>query len=210
MQYKHTHKSTAQISRELGVNYLLEGSVQRSGDRIRITAQLIRSSDQTHLWAQSYDRELNDVLKMESDRARTLAGKIRLAVSNRRLASATVGNLDAYDAYMHGVQGWDQRSRDGFLRAIVYFNRAPELDPNYAPAFAGLAQVYLLAPIFAGIAPSEAVPKALEAATRAIALDGSLADAHGALGFVQSHYQYDWPAAEGEFTHAIKLEPNNT
>ncbi len=109
MQYKHAQKNTAQISRELGVNYLLEGSIQRSGDRIRITAQLIQASDQTHLWAQSYDRELSDVLKLESDIARTLARQIRLTLSqqaNQRLAAATPVTPEAYDAYLRGLQGW--------------------------------------------------------------------------------------------------------
>jgi TolB-like protein/DNA-binding winged helix-turn-helix (wHTH) protein/Tfp pilus assembly protein PilF len=213
MQYKHARKDTAQISRELGVNYLLEGSVQRSGDRIRVTAQLIQASDQTHLWAESYDRELSDVLKLESDIAGMLAGKIRLTLSkqtDQRLAAATRVNPEAYDAYLRGLQGWNQRSQDGFLQAIADFNRATELDPNYAPAFAGLARVYSLAPIFAGIATSEAGPKALNAATRALALDETLADAHSALGFVKGHYQYDWPGAEHEFKRAIELEPNNT
>ena len=215
MRYKNAQKGTVEISGELGVNYLLEGSVQRSGERIRITAQLIQSSDQTHLWAESYDRDLSDVLKVESDIARTLAGEIRLTLSeqaNQRLAAATVTpvNPEAYDAYLQGLQGWNQRSRDGFLQAIADFNRATELDANYAPAFAGLARVYSLAPIFAAIAPSEAAPKALNAANRALALDETLADAHSALGFVKGHYQYDWTAAEHEFERAIQLEPNNT
>ena len=152
-------------------------------------------------------------MKLESDIARKLASEIRLTLSqqaNQRLAAPTPVNPEAYDAYLRGLQGWNQRSRSGFRQAIADFNRATELDPNYASAFAGLARVYSLAPIFAGIAPSEAAPKALEAATRALALDGSLADAHSALGFVKGHYQYDWPGAEREFQHAIELEPNNT
>ncbi|MGB7848786.1 MAG: winged helix-turn-helix domain-containing protein, partial [Candidatus Acidiferrum sp.] len=212
MRYKHTQKSAAQISSEVGANYLLEGSVRHSGDRIRVTAQLIQSSDQTHLWADSYDRELSDVLRIESDIASSVASEIRLTLSqqiHQRLAAAGRTNVEAHDAYLRGLQGWNLRTRDGFQQAITNFTRATELDPSYAPAFAGLARVYSLAPIFAGIPAGEAAPKALEAAGRALTLDDTLADAHSALGFVKAHYEYDWPAAEREFRRAIELEPNN-
>jgi TolB-like protein/DNA-binding winged helix-turn-helix (wHTH) protein/Tfp pilus assembly protein PilF len=212
MRYKHTQKSAAQISSEVGANYLLEGSVRHSGDRIRVTAQLIQSSDQTHLWADSYDRELSDVLRIESDIASSVASEIRLTLSqqiHQRLAAAGRTNVEAHDAYLRGLQGWNLRTRDGFQQAITNFTRATELDPSYAPAFAGLARVYSLAPIFAGMPAGEAAPKALEAAGRALTLDETLADAHCALGFVKAHYEYDWPAAEREFRRAIELEPNN-
>ena len=212
MHYKHTQKSAAQISREVGANYLLEGSVRHSGDRIRVTAQLIQSSDQSHVWAESYDRELSDVLKIESDIASSAASEIRLTLSqqtHQRLAAAGQTNVEAHDAYLRGLQGWNLRTRDGFQQAIKYFTRATELDPGYAPAFAGLARVYSLAPIFEGMPAGEAAPKALEAANRALSLDETLADAHCALGFVKAHYEYSWPAAQGEFRRAIELEPNN-
>jgi TolB-like protein/DNA-binding winged helix-turn-helix (wHTH) protein len=212
MQYKHTQKSAAQVSREVGADYLLEGSIRRSGDRIRITAQLIQSSDQTHLWADSYDRELSGVLRLESDIASSVASEIRLTLSqqvHQRLAAARRTNVEAHDAYLRGLQGWNLRTRDGFQQAIANFTRATELDPGYAPAFAGLARVYSLAPIFAGMPAGEAAPKALEAASRALSLDETLADAHCALGFVKGHYEYDWPAAEREFRRAIELEPND-
>ena len=212
MHYKHTHESAAQISGEVGANYLLEGSIRHSGDRIRVTAQLIQSSDQSHLWADSYDRELSDVLRIESDIASSVASEIRLTLSqqtHQRLAAAGRTNVEAHDAYLRGLQGWNLRTRDGFQQAISSFTRATELDPSYAPAFAGLARVYSLAPIFAGVPAGEAAPKALEAASRALSLDETLADAHCALGFVKGHYEYDWPAAQREFRRAIELEPND-
>ena len=212
MHYKHTQESAAQISREVGANYLLEGSIRRSGDRIRVTAQLIQSSDQSHLWAGSYDRELTDVLRIESDIASSVASEIRLTLSqqiHQRLAAAGRTNVEAHDAYLRGLQGWNLRTRDGFQQAITNFTRATELDPSYAPAFAGLARVYSLAQVFAGMPAGEAAPKALEAAGRALSLDETLADAHCALGFVKAHYEYDWPAAQREFRRAIELEPNN-
>ena len=212
MRYKHTQKNAAQISREVGANYLLEASIRNSGDRIRVTAQLIQSSDQSHLWADSYDRQLSDVLRIESDIASSVASQIRLTLShqtNQRLAAAGPTNVEAHDAYLRGLQGWNLRTLDGFQQAITNFTRATELDPGYAPAFAGLARVYSLAPIFAGVPAGEAAPKALEAASRALSLDETLADAHCALGFVKAHYEYDWPAAEREFRRAIELEPND-
>ena len=212
MQYKHTQKSVKDISRELGVAYLLEGSIRRSGNNVRVTAQLIQSSDQTHLWAKSYDRDLSDVLKVEHDLADMAASEIRLTLSEQvheRLAAAVSVNPEAHDAYLRGLQGWDQRSREGFLQAITDFTRATELDASYASAFAGLARVYSLAPIFAGIPPSEAAPKAKDAANRALSLDETLSDAHSALAFVKGHYEYDWVSAEREFKRAIELEPNN-
>jgi TolB-like protein/Tfp pilus assembly protein PilF len=212
MRYKHTQKSAAEISREVGANYLLEGSIRHFGDRIRVTAQLIQSSDQSHLWADSYDRKLSDVLRIESDIASSVASEIRLTLSqqiHQRLASTGPTNIKAHDAYLRGLQGWNLRTRDGFQQAIANFTRATKLDPGYAPAFAGLARVYSLAPIFAGMPAGEAAPKALEAASRALSLDETLADAHCALGFVKAHYEYDWPAAEAEFRRAIELEPND-
>lgn len=212
MRFKHTQKTVTDISRELGVAYLLEGSIRCDGDKVRVTAQLIQSSDQTHLWAESYDRELTDILKVESEIAGLVAREIRLTLSeqaHQRLAEATHVNPEAHDAYLRGLQGWNQRSKEGFLQAIENFNRATEVDPEYAAAFSGLARVYSLAPIFTGISPSEAAPKALKAANRALSLDETLADAHVALAFVKGHYQYDWAVAEREFRRAIELEPNN-
>lgn len=212
MRYKHTQESAAQISRDVCANYLLEGSIRHSGDRIRVTAQLIQSSDQSHLWADSYDRELSDVLRIESDIASSVASEIRLTLSqqiHQRLAAAGRTNVAAHDAYLRGLQGWNLRTRDGFQQAITNFTRATELDPGYAPAFAGLARVYSLAPVFAGVPAGEAAPKALEAASRALSLDEGLANAHCTLGFVKGHYEYDWPAAEREFRRAIELEPND-
>jgi tetratricopeptide (TPR) repeat protein len=212
MHYKDSKKDVAQIARELGVGYVLEGSVRRSGKNVRVTAQLIQAADQTHLWAQSYDREAGDILRLETDIAIEVAGQIRLAVSGKtqeRLAAAARVKPEAHDAYLRGLQGWNQRNREGFLQAIREFSRATELDPNYAPAFAGLARVYSLAPIFAGIPAGEAVPKALDAANHALSLDETLADAHSALAFAKVHYVHDWTFAERDFRRAIELDPNN-
>ena len=212
MQYKNSKKSVAQVARELGVGYVLEGSVRRSDNSIRVTAQLIQASDQTHLWAQSYDREIGDVLRTETDIAVEVAGQIRLAVSEKaheRLVAGVRVKPEAHDAYLRGLQGWNQRNREGFEQAIKEFSRATEIDPNYAQAFAGLARVYSLAPIFAGIPANEAASKALEAANHALSLDETLADAHSAMAFAKVHYLHDWTFAERDLRRAIELDPNN-
>jgi TolB-like protein/DNA-binding winged helix-turn-helix (wHTH) protein/Tfp pilus assembly protein PilF len=212
MQYKQAKKGVAQVSRELGVGYVLEGSIRRSGNSIRVTGQLIRSSDQTHLWAQSYDSDLGDVLKLESHIALEVASQIRLALSDethQRLKVTAHVNPEAHDAYLRGLQGWNQRNPPGFHQAIMEFTRATGLAPDYAAAFAQLSRVYSLSPIFADIPADEAVPKALDAASRALKLDETLADAHGALAFTKVHYLHDWTSAEKEFRRAIELEPNN-
>jgi TolB-like protein/DNA-binding winged helix-turn-helix (wHTH) protein/Tfp pilus assembly protein PilF len=212
MQYKQAKKDVAQVSRELGVGYVLEGSIRRSGNNIRVTVQLIRSSDQTHLWAQSYDGDLGDVVKLESNIALEVAGQIRLALSDEtheRLKVAAHVNPEAHDAYLRGLQGWNQRNPQGFHEAIVDFTRATELAPDYAAAFAQLSRVYSLSPIFAAIPADEAVPKALDAANHALSLDETLADAHTALAFTKIHYLHDWTSAEKDLRRAVELEPNN-
>ena len=212
MAYKHTDKTIGQIGSELGVDYILEGSVRRDGGRVRITAQLIRVSDQTHLWARNYDRELKDLIEVQNDLGQAIAEQVQAKLTLQReaeLSGRRTVNPAAYDAYLRGLESWDQRSKEGFRQAITDFTTASELDPNFAPAFSGLARIYSLAPIFAGIPASEAAPRALEAANRALTLDGTLADAHIALAFVKGHYQHDWSSAEREFRRAIELEPNN-
>jgi TolB-like protein len=212
MQYKAAHKDAAQIARELGVNYLLEGSIRRAGERVRVTAQLIQSSDQTHLWANSYDRELSDVLKLQSEVARAIAGKIQLTLSQQteaRLTGTLSVNPEAHEAYLRGLQAWNLRTKEGFERSVAEFSQAIDVDPNYAPAYVGLARSYSLAPIFGVSSATETMPKALEAAKRALALDDSLAAAHTTLAFVQAHYEYNWPASEREYRRAIELNPSD-
>ena len=212
MQYKTTQKGAAEVARELSVNYLLEGSVRRQGQRIRVTAQLIQGSDQTHVWADSYDRDVSDILKLQSEVARAIAGQIRVRLTRQveqRLASAPRVNAQAHEAYLQGQQAWNLRSKEGSLRGIEEFQRAVEIDPNYAPAYAGLARAYALSPVYGFLSELEAMPKAGDAASRAIVLDDSLAESHTMMAFFKAHYEYDWPAAEREFQLALKLNPSD-
>jgi len=212
MQYKGAKKGAAQVARELGVDYLLEGSVRRSNQRIRVAAQLIQASDQTHLWAADFDRDLSDVLKFQSDLALAISNKIELTLSpsaRTRLAEAPSLNAAAYEAYLQGLHDWDLRTKPAVERAISEFQHALALDPNYAPAHGALARAYSLAPVVGAMPPMESMPKAREAAQRAISLDPSLAAGHSTLGFVLAHYDFDWPAAEREYLRALDLNPND-
>ncbi len=212
MQYKGAKKGAAQVARELGVDYLLEGSVRRSGQRVRVTAQLIQASDQTHLWAADFDRDLSEVLKLQSDLALAISSKIQLTLSpsaRARLAEEPSLNAAAYEAYLQGLHDWDLRTKPAVERAIAEFQQAIALDPNYAPAYAALARAYSLAPVVGAMPPMESMPKAREAAQRANSLDPSLAAGHSTLGFVLAHYDFDWPAAEREYLRALDLNPND-
>jgi TolB-like protein/DNA-binding winged helix-turn-helix (wHTH) protein len=212
MLYKGTRKDSAQIARELGVNLLLEGSVRRANDRVRVTAQLIQASDQTHLWAGSYDRDVSDILKLQSDVARGIAEKIQLTLSQQvqeSLAGTRSVDPAAYEDFLQGLQASNLRTHAGFERAILAFSRAVTKDPNYAEAYAGLARADMLAPIFGVSTTVELLPKAVEAATRAIALNDNLADAHTALAFSKSHLDYDWPTAEREYRRGLALNPGS-
>jgi TolB-like protein/DNA-binding winged helix-turn-helix (wHTH) protein/Tfp pilus assembly protein PilF len=212
MQYKNTRENTAQIARELGVNYLLEGSIRRSGERLRVTAQLIQARDQTHIWAGNFDRDVTDILQLESEVARAIAAKTQLTLSEQveaRLTGTRRVNIEAHEAYLRGLQAWNLRTRKGSELAIGDFKQTIAFDANDAFGHAGLARVYSLAPVFDVLKPAESMPKARDEAIRAIALDDSLADAHTTLAFVKAHYEYDWENAEREFRRAIELNPSD-
>jgi len=212
MQYKGAPKSAAQIAHELGVDYVLEGSVRWNDQRVRVTAQLIQASDQTHLWAADFDRDPGDVLRLQSDLALAISSKIELTLSppvRARLTDAPPVNAAAHDAYLLGLHELDLRTKSGVERSIAEFQNAIALDPQYASAHAALARAYSLAPVVRAMPPIEAMPKARDAALRAIELDPGLASGHSTLGFVKAHYEFDWPSAEREYLRALALNPND-
>lgn len=213
MQYKGSHKDVRQISRELAVDYVLEGSVRRDGERVRITAQLIQVKDQTHLWAKEYDRGLKDILGLESEVAGEVAREIRLRltpVESERLAKARAVDPDAYEFYLKGRYFWNKRNEAAYVKAIDYFNQAIARDPQYARAYSGLADAYALLGSWpnAEMPRRVAMPRAKEAALMALKLDDSLAEAHASLAFVEMHYEWNWKESEKEFRRAIELNPN--
>jgi TolB-like protein/DNA-binding winged helix-turn-helix (wHTH) protein/Tfp pilus assembly protein PilF len=213
MQYKGSRKDVRQISRELGVDYVLEGSVRRDGERVRITAQLIQVKDQTHLWAKEYDRGLKDILGLESEVAGEVAREIRLRLTpaeTARLAATHPVDPEAYEMYLKGRYFWNKRNEAAYLKAIEYFNQAISRDPEYARAYSGLADAYALLGSWpnAEVPRKVAMPRAKEAALTALKLDDSLAEAHASLAFVEMHYEWDWKESEREFRRAIELNPN--
>jgi eukaryotic-like serine/threonine-protein kinase len=212
MRYKGTNKPLPEIARELGVDGIIEGSVLRSGDRVRITAQLINAANDTHVWAENFDRDLRDVLTLQSEVARAIAQEIRVAVTpaeQKQLASARTVNPEAHELYLKGRYYWWKRRPVEMAKAIEAFEQAIALDPNYAAAYAGLADAYSIS-IDNGFLPPEAGKvKAKGAALKAVALDDSLAEAHVALALVYDNYDWDWTRSEAEYRRAIALNPNS-
>lgn len=212
MAYKHTDKTVSQIGHELEVDYVLEGSIRSEGGKARVSAQLIRVSDQTHLWAKNYDRDLHDLLNIENELGQTIAQQVQVNLSpQRRMELAKMRTVDpeAYDLYLKGRYYWNQRTPAGVKESIAYYQQAIAKDPDFAQAYAGLADAYYFGNILWVYAPKDCFPQAREAATKAIMLDPKLAEAYAALAMVQSHYDFDFPAAEKNFLKALELNPNS-
>jgi TolB-like protein/DNA-binding winged helix-turn-helix (wHTH) protein len=210
MQYKTPPKALTEVGRELGVQYVLEGSVRRDGERIRVTAQLIQLKDQTHLWAQEYDRELKDLLVVQSDISHEIASAIERTLGAAPAdfsASQAMSpqRYEAYDLYLKGLFFWNKRTHDGLRQAIRYFQLSTDKDPRYAPAYALLADAYAMQGAYNNAPSVEYVAKARAAAKRAVELDDHSAEAHTALALITQNYDYDWQTSEREFRRAIEL-----
>jgi TolB-like protein/Tfp pilus assembly protein PilF len=220
MKYKRNPKALDRIGHELGVDYVLEGSVRRQGNRVRISAQLIHAYNQAHLWAASYDHELGGILALQSKVAKEIAEEIKVRLTPLQHTSLTkVGPIDpeAYEAYLKGRYYWNKRTVDDLWKAIRHFQRATRLAPEFGPAHAGLSDVYAFLPAVAGgitTPPSiaqgpanETFRLAREAALRALEIDDTLAEAYTSLGAVKAYYDWDWVGAKADFKHAIELNP---
>jgi TolB-like protein/class 3 adenylate cyclase/Tfp pilus assembly protein PilF len=212
MRYKHTEKSLPEIAAELGVDAVVEGSILRAGDRVRITAQLIHAPADRHLWAASYQRDLRDILVLQSEVARAIAEQIALELTPGQRTprpKARAVHPDAHEAYLRGRYFFSRHSPEGYRRAIEQFEAAIELDPKHAPAHAGLAISYLELPTYAAMYPREAMARGRAAALRALELDASLAEAHAALGLERLQFAWAWSEAEAAFERAIELNPSH-
>jgi TolB-like protein/DNA-binding winged helix-turn-helix (wHTH) protein/Tfp pilus assembly protein PilF len=212
MGYKGARKPLPQIARELNVDAVIEGSITRSGGRVRITAQLIEAAVDKHLWAQSYEGDVRDTLALQSRVARAIAEEIRVNVQPKEqaaLKNVKALNPDAYEAYLKGRYFWNKRTADGLNKAKAYFDEAVAKAPEYAQAYSGLADTYALLGDwqYGVMASSEALPRAKAAAIKALELDDTLGEAHTSLGFVLSGFDWDWSSAEKEFRRAIDLNP---
>ncbi|MGA2564873.1 MAG: tetratricopeptide repeat protein, partial [Steroidobacteraceae bacterium] len=200
------------IARRLNVGAILEGSVRRAGNTVRITAQLINTVTGFHLWSDTYDRPFTDIFKIQTEVATAVAQQLETRLAGDEPIRLEVGgtkNPAAYEDFLQGLQALNLRTKAGFEQAIADFSSAVARDPRYAIAYAELARTYSLAPIFGISTPTETMPKARDAATRALALNQDLADAHTALGFIMAHFEFDWPAAEREYLRGLALNPSD-
>ena len=213
MVYKGVTKPLRQIAQELNVTWVVEGTVLHSGDRVRITARLMEGATEKHAWGDSYEREIRDVLALQAEVARNIAGEIgaSLTVPERdSFASVRPVNPQAYETYLRGRYFWNKRTRIELKQSVRYFRQAIDEDPTYAPSHAGLADTYsLLGSIgYDDMPPSEAMPLAKAAANEALKIDGTLAEARASLGYVKLSYDWDWTGAEIEFKRAIEMRPS--
>jgi len=210
MGYKTKRATTPQIARELNVDGLVEGTVLRSGERVRITAQLIDARTDRHLWAHSYERDLRDVLALQSEVASAIANEIKIEVTPQeqmRLASARPVDPEAHEAYLKGRYHWNQRICEELREGLRYFELARGKDPTWALSYVGVADSYTLMPGYCQTNAEQALPRARAAALKALEIDDSLAEAHASLGAVHQ-VELDWGGEEREFRRAIELNPN--
>ncbi len=210
--YKRARKPLPQIARELNVDAVVEGTVLRSGGQVRITAQLIEARDDKHLWSDSYDGDLRDTLTLQNKVARAIAEQIRINLNAQEQATLKHGKVvdpQAYEAYLKGRYFWNKRTGDDLEKAVEYFSRAIERDPNYAQAYSGLADTYALLGDweYGVLAPREAFPRAKAAAVKALQLDNTLGEAHTSLAFCLDGFDWDLKSADSEFRRGIELAP---
>jgi Tfp pilus assembly protein PilF len=210
-QLKSTHKTLPEIAQLLKVDAIIEGTVLRYGSRLRINAELVDTKLDQQLWAQSYDRDVGDVLAIQSDLALAIIKGIQVSTTpgdTRQLARPETVSPEAYDAYLKGLFYWNQFSELGMKKAVDYFQQAITIDPNYARAYAGLAQSYHELAFY--MPPREVMPKGKAAAIKALGLDNSIPEAHAALGWILWCYEWDWKNGEREFLEAIEIAPKSS
>ena len=208
-KYKGTDLNAKEIGKELNADYLVQGSVRRSSDRVRITVQLIQAQNQTVLWTESYDREVKDLFAVQDSVVQSIASQIHIALTEEqktRLANPQLTRPEAYEAYLKGRYYWNKRTADGLQKAEHYFQQAIDSDPSYAAAYSGLADCNSGLTWHGFKSPADALPKALAAARKAVELDPQSAEAHASLGLALSH-GWDWAGAEAEFRRALELDP---
>jgi serine/threonine protein kinase/Tfp pilus assembly protein PilF len=210
-RYKHTSQSPSQIAHQLGVANVLEGSVQKTNDQVRVNVQLITAANDTHLWAETYDRKLTDIFAVESDIATTIAKTLQARLTGAEktaIAKHPTANREVYELYLKGRFFWNKRTAPDLRKAIEYFNQALDKDPGYAPAYAGLTDAYLILSQYGAASPADSLPQAIAAAKKAIELDDTLAEAHTSLACSLAYYDFDFEQSVKEFERAIQLNPN--
>jgi TolB-like protein/Tfp pilus assembly protein PilF len=211
-KFRSAPENLPEIAKQLGVMNILEGSVQKVNDQVRVNVQLINAATEAHLWAEIYDRKLTDIFAVESDIAKTIAGTLQAKLSGSEkllMAKKPTVNPEAYELYLKGRFFWNKRTAEDLRKAIDYFNAAIAKDPDYALAYAAVAQSWLILPAYGGGSPKECIPPAEAAISKALALDESSSDAHAARGMMLSGYQFDFPGGKKEYERALQLNPND-
>jgi tetratricopeptide (TPR) repeat protein len=211
MQYRDRRKDIATVGRELGVDYVIEGSVRRGGDRVRVTVKLVQTSDQTQVWAETYERDLKDVIALQADVARAVARGIQLTLSPRneaRLASAPAVDADAYELFLQGRYFWNKRDHRSLLKSADLFEAAIARQPGHALFHVGLADAYVVLVDQGNVPALVGMPKAKEAADRALVLDPDLAEAHATRAMILGAFEWRWVEAEAGFRRALDLDSN--
>ncbi len=209
--FKSMPDNLPQIAKQLGVANILEGSVQKSNDQVRVTVQLINATSDTHLWAEIYDRKLTDIFAVESDIAKTIADTLQAKLTGSEkisIAKTPTVNPEAYELYLKGRFVWNKRTAADLRKAIDYFNQATSKDPDYALAYAGLADSYVILSVFGAASPQDSIPQARAAAKKALELDDTLAEAHASSGRISGPYDFEFDRSIAEFERAIQLNPN--
>jgi len=210
-KYKSAPDNLREIAKQLDVVNILEGSVQKAADQVRVTVQLINATNDAHLWAETYDRKLTDIFTVESEIAKTIADTLRAKLTGseeRMMSKKPTANPEAYEFYLKGRFFWNKRTGVDLRKAIDYFNQAVAKDPSYALAYAGLADAYVLLSGFGAASPRDSLPQAKAAAEKALELDSTLGEAHASLAQALLAYDFDFAGANREFQHAIELNPN--
>lgn len=210
-QFKGTNKPVPQIARELHVDAVVEGSALRAGEKVRITTQLVQANPERSLWSESYERNLRDVILLQREVTQAIAHEIRVTLTPQErtwVSAARPVNRDAYEAYLKGLFYWSQRTPESLRKSSEYFQQSIAKDPGYAPAYASLAEFYSASSQYGVLTSKESLPKAKAAAMKALALDGSLAEAHAALADALVE-DYDWKNAETEYRRALELNPGS-
>jgi adenylate cyclase len=210
MKYKGTNKSISEIGKELNVGSVLEGSVRKAGEKLRINVKLVETSNEEPRWSHEYDREVRDVFAIQTDIAEQVSKALRIEVlgSSKMEENKPTDSTEAYMDYLWGRQFWNKRTDEDLRKAVEFFQKALELDANYAQAYTGLADSYAVLALLEFMAPNEVYPKAKEAVGRALSLAPQLAEAHTSLGLIRFQYDWDWKGAEEEFVEAISIKPS--
>ena len=213
MHYKNSEKTIKEIAKELRVATILEGSIRKEGNKVRIVAQLINANNDEHIWADTYDREIQDIFSIQSDIANEIADALQMELTTNQKQTMQIrkqtNNPEAYQLYLKGKFFWNKRTAEGLEKAKEYFNQAIELDPGYALGYSGLAATYILLPEYANIPVIEASSKAKALAQKSLELDSTISEAYAVLALAKSRFHWDLVGAKAEFQKAVELNPNN-